>query len=225
MNTKLLIRRLKVITESWDEPPYAVNAYYFNETNQFILPAGSIQFPFYKKDSVGWSFGGLGAVIGHEMTHAFDMEGKDYNATGEKGSWWTKRDTSAYSRKTKLLVDLFDKGKILKHPVDGDLTLSENISDLGGLGIALDALLHELEGFSDAERKKELRNFFIAYAVSWRIKDKPRKQLQRLFMDVHAPAELRVNYIVSQFQEWYDLFDVSTGDDLYIPPEERVRIF
>jgi putative endopeptidase len=225
MNTNLVIRRLKVGTDSWDEPPYAVNAYYFNETNQFILPAGSIQFPFYKKGSLGWSFGGLGAVIGHEMTHAFDMEGKEYDTKGEKTSWWTKKDNAAYSRLTRMLVNLYNKGKILDHAVDGDLTLSENISDLGGLGIALDALNHEIEGLSEVEKKRELRDFFMSYAVSWRIKDKPRKQLQRLFMDVHAPAELRVNYIVSQFQEWYDLFGVVTGDTLYIPAEERVRIF
>ena len=114
---------------------------------------------------------------------------------------------------------------MLGHPVDGYLTLSENIADLGGLAIALDALHQELDGVSEEEKKKQLRNFFTAYAVSWRVKERSKKVIQSLFLDVHAPAELRVNFIVAQFNEWYELFGVETGDDLYIPPEERVKIF
>lgn len=210
---------------TWDEAPYTVNAYYFNERNQFILPAGTIQWPFYAGSRLGWSYGGLGAVIGHEMTHAFDMDGKEYNARGEKVSWWTRGDNAQYKKRTDALIKLFDSGKVLGHSTDGSLTLSENIADLGGLAIALDALHQELKGASEEGKKKELRDFFIAYAVSWRVKERAKKQIQSLFLDVHAPAEMRVNFIVSQFDEWYDLFDVVTGDELYIPPEERVRIF
>ena len=227
MNTNSYISRIyKKEIDIWDEPPYVVNAYYFNERNQFILPAGSIQWPFYKHSkSLGWNYGGLGAVIGHEITHAFDMDGKEYTANGEKKNWWTQKDNAQYKKRTDNLVKLFDKGKILKHSVDGYLTLSENFADLGGLAIALDALHKELEGASDEKKKKELRDFFISYAVSWRVKERERKILQSLFLDVHSPAELRVNYIVSQFDEWYELFGVVTGDTLYVPPEERIRIF
>jgi putative endopeptidase len=229
MNTDTAISRMDSVAnpDNWDEAPYTVNAYYFNERNQFVLPAGSIQWPFYKrsKERIGWNYGGLGAVIGHEITHAFDMDGKDYNEKGEKESWWTKKDNSEYTKRTNALVRLFDSGKILGHPVDGDLTLSENIADLGGLAIALDALHQELDVASEEEKKKQLRDFFTAYAVSWRVKERSKKMIQSLFLDVHAPAELRVNFIVSQFDEWYELFGVVTGDDLYVPPEERVRIF
>jgi len=229
MNTDTMISRMKFKADpnSWDEAPYMVNAYYFNERNQFVLPAGSIQWPFYKrsKEQIGWNYGGLGAIIGHEITHAFDTDGKDYNENGEKESWWTKKDNAAYKKRTDALIQLFDKGKVLGHPVDGYLTLSENIADLGGLAIALDALHQELEGVSEEEKKKQLRNFFTAYAVSWRVKERSKKVIQSLFLDVHAPAELRVNFIVPHFNEWYEIFDVKTGDDLYIPPEERVKIF
>ncbi len=213
--------------EIWEEPPYVVNAYYYNELNEFFLPAGTLQFPFYiqNKEKLGWNYGGLGAIIGHEMTHAFDEEGKKYIGAGIRKEWWTRKDTLRYNRMTKNLVLLFNKAKIRGNPVDGSLTLSENIADLGGLGIALDALHHALKGASEEEKKKQLREFFISYAVSWRVKHRPRRELQNLFLDVHAPAELRVNYIVSHFQEWYDAFNVETANELYIPPEERIVIF
>jgi predicted metalloendopeptidase len=123
------------------------------------------------------------------------------------------------------LVNLFDTGKVLGHSVDGVLTLSENFADLGGLAIALNALKKELSKATNEEKKKELRDFFISYAVSWRVKEREKKELQSLFLDVHSPAELRVNYIVNHFDEWYEVFGVVTGDELYIPPEERIRIF
>lgn len=227
MNTNAYLSRLhKKNMDLWDEPPYIVNAYYFNERNQFILPAGSIQWPFYKHSkTIGWNYGGLGAVCGHEITHAFDMDGKEFTADGEKKNWWTRKDNYQYKKRTDKLVELFDTGKVLGHSVDGILTLSENFADLGGLAIALHALKKKLHTATDEEKKKEMRDFFISYAVSWRVKEREKKELQSLFLDVHSPAELRVNYIVNHFDEWYDVFGVVTGDELYIPPEERIRIF
>jgi predicted metalloendopeptidase len=227
MNTSMMISQLnKKATDVWNEPPYTVNAYYFSEQNQFILPAGAIKWPFYRKSkSNGWNYGGLGAIIGHEITHAFDIDGKEYTAEGKRESWWTQKDNYQYKKRTDSLVNLFNKAKILGHSVDGLLTLSENLADLGGLAIALDALLSELNDVSEEEKKKELRDFFVSYAVSWRVKERNQKQLQSLFLDVHSPAELRVNYIVSQFDIWYELFDVVTGDDLYVAPEDRIKIF
>jgi putative endopeptidase len=214
-------------TEYWEEPPYAVNAYYNNETNQFILPAGSVLEPFYydSKEKMGWNYGGLGAVIGHEMTHAFDIDGKEYNEKGERKNWWTLKDTREYNKRTKRLVDLFDSQKILGKPVDGFMTLSENLSDLGGLAIALDALKETIKHASEEEKKKQFFDFFVSYAVSWRVKERPRKVVQGLFLDVHAPTELRVNLVVSQFSEWYELFNVITKNTYYFPPEERITIF
>ena len=216
------------IANEWDDAVYAVNGFYYSEVNQLILPAGSLLWPFYHSNApFGWNFGGLGAVIGHEMTHAFDSDGKDYNAEGHKEKWWTIKDNKEYTKRTKALIHLYNQSKILGHPVNGILTLNENISDLGGLAIALDALHLEMKRMKLApEKQKEAyRNFFISYAVSWRIKEKPEKMLQGLFMDRHAPAPLRVNLIVSQFDEWYEAFDIQVKDTLYIPPEERIRIF
>jgi putative endopeptidase len=216
------------IENRWEDAIYAVNAYYYSEVNQIILPAGSLQWPFYHLLAPqGWNFGGLGAVIGHEMTHAFDSDGKNYNEYGVEENWWTVKDNLEYKKRTSALVELFNKSKVLGHSVNGILTLNENISDLGGLAIALDALKIEItsQKLTKEAEKQAYQNFFIAYSVSWRIKEKQEKILQGLFLDRHAPAPLRVNLIVSQFDEWYDAFDIKLSDKLYIPPEERIRIF
>jgi predicted metalloendopeptidase len=230
MNTKhklVLSHHQLPLSEFWTEPPYTVNAYYNNELNQFILPAGSLYVPFFYKNpkKLGWNYGALGAMIGHELTHAFDVDGKEFNERGEKENWWTPGDNREYNKRTRALVKLFGKEKVKGHPVDGTLTLSENISDLGGLGIALDALDEDMKGASEEEKKEALKDFFTGYAVSWRIKEREKKAIQGLFLDVHAPTELRVNLIVSQFDEWYSVFGVKTEDDLFLHPEERVRIF
>ena len=214
------------VDKTWDDAVFAVNAYYYSEINQLILPAGSIQWPFYHKDApVGWNFGGLGAVIAHEMCHAFDSDGRLLNEIGEEENWWSSKENKEYIALTEGLNRLFSRQKIAGHPVNGTLTLNENIADLGGLAIALDALKLEIQGLDAIAAKEAYCNFFVSYAVSWRIKEKPEKVLQGLFLDRHAPAPLRVNLIVSQFDEWYEAFDIKVSDNLYIPPEGRIRIF
>ena len=216
------------VDKYWDDVVYSTNAHYYTETNQMILPAGSFTWPFYHQNApLGWNYGGLGAVISHEMTHAFDMDGMKYSAIGEKKNWWTTTDLKKYKKMANRLVERFGKARVLGHPVNGSLTLDENISDLGGLAIALDALKLELvqQKANPAEEKEAYRNFFLSYAVSWRVKENPERALQRLFMDVHAPTPLRVNYVVNQFDEWYETFDIQVADELYLPPEERIWIF
>jgi predicted metalloendopeptidase len=195
-----------------------------------MIPAASFLWPFYsvdQKECLGWNYGSLGAIVGHEITHAFDELGKEYNEKGVQESWWTAHDMREYSKRTKALVALFSKQTIRGMHVNGASTLSENIADLGGLGIALDALRLSLraKGFSEAQEKKELCNFFSSYAVSWRTKERPQRHLQNLILDKHAPVEFRVNLIVSQFDEWYEAFGVGPSHSLYIPPEDRIRIF
>ena len=212
----------------WDDVVYSTNAHYYTETNQMILPAGSFTWPFYHEAApLGWNYGGLGAVISHEIIHAFDMDGMKYSAIGEKKNWWTTTNIKKYKKIAARLVERFSKAKVLGHPVNGSLTLDENISDLGGLAIALDALKLELiqQKATFAQEKEAYRNFFLSYAVSWRVKDSPERALQRLFMDVHAPTPLRVNFVVNQFDEWYETFEIQVADELYLPPEERIRIF
>jgi predicted metalloendopeptidase len=214
--------------EKWADPVFSVNAYYYNEGNRLILPAGILQWPFFHvAASDGWNYGGIGAVIGHELCHAFDNEGRLYDETGKKTNWWSRRDSQAYLKKTKEIIELFNKTKYYGKSVDGVLTLSENIADLAGLAMALSALKRRLslKKVSKDIYIKELCTFFCSYAVSWRVKEKKEKIFQSLFMDVHSPASSRVNNIVSQFDEWYECFNVKPGDKLYKTPEQRIRIF
>jgi putative endopeptidase len=214
--------------KGWEDPIFAVNGYYYSEDNELIIPAGSLLPPFYQESKpLGWNYGGLGVIMGHEITHAFDEEGKEYDPNGYRKSWWTSEDKKKFAEKTKDIISLYSKQKVLGHSVDGKSTLSENIADLGGLAIALDALNLELEKrkASLGERKEAYKQFFISYAVSWRIKERPEKQIQGLLVDRHAPTPLRVNLIVNQFQEWYDAFDVKEGDPMYVDPSKRLTIF
>lgn len=214
--------------KDWDEPVFAVNAYYYSQSNEMVIPLGSLYWPFYSSTApLGWNYGGLACIVAHEMTHAFDKDGKEYDPDGFPKKWWTPTDNRAYNKKTKRLIELFNKQRVLNHPVSGALTLSENIADLGGMAIALEALTAYLttHNISEEEKKKAYQQFFLSYAVSWRVKEKPEKTVQSLFLDHHAPPRLRVNLIVSQFDEWYSAFDITEEDPLFLPPEDRIRIF
>lgn len=209
----------------WDEPVFTVNAYYYQETNEIVLPAGNFLWPFYSSRRLGWSYGGLGAIIAHEIIHAFDEEGRLIDAKGGRKAMWSASDERQYTTRLEQLIRLFNQAKVGGTYVNGLLTASENLADLGGVAIALEALEGRLRGVAAAKRVHELREFFWAYAVSWRTKVRPTKALQNISLDKHAPPTYRVNYVVSQFDQWYEVFGVKTGDDLYIPPEERIRIF
>jgi len=228
MNVKTMIERIGQPYKFWEEGIYRVNAYYFNENNEMMIPYGTCLFPFYKRGLLGWNYGALGSIIGHEMCHGFDNEGKEYDFAGVKKRWWTPSDNRAYHKKTKSLIRLFSAEKVEGKHVDGERTLSENIADLGGVGIALHALKEDLraQNIYDAERvKEEYKKFFISFATSWRTKYRHEKLKTSLAIDYHAPAFLRVNLVVPQFDEWYYAFDVKKGDGLWIEPEERIRIF
>jgi putative endopeptidase len=214
--------------KGWEDPIYAVNGYYYSQDNELIIPAGSLLSPFYNESKpLGWNYGGVGVVMGHEITHAFDEEGKEYDPKGHRKSWWLPQDKKNYEEKTKQIIKVYSSQKIFGNPVDGESTLSENIADLGGLAIALDALNLELEKRKSSleERKRAYQQFFISYAVSWRVKEKKEKQIHGLLVDRHSPTPLRVNLVVNQFQEWYDAFDVKEGDPMYVDPTKRLKIF
>lgn len=209
---------------------YEVNAHYYNSGNRLVIPAGITGWPFYDSrqgNRPGWSFGGLGAVVGHELLHAFDEDGKNYDNKGLFRPWWSAEDMKGFNKRTNQLIRLFGNTTFMGHLVNGKATLSENIADLGGLAIALDALKRHLDAahIHGQARERELRDFFISYAVSWRTKERRQRSVYRLFTDVHAPASLRVNLIVSHFQEFYELFDVKPGNRLYIDPKNRIIIF
>jgi putative endopeptidase len=214
--------------KEWDDAVFVVNAYYYTQANEMVIPIGILQEPFYNPNrSDAWNLGALGCILCHELTHAFDKEGKEYNPDGYQEKWWTPTDNRNYNKQIQSLIDLYSNQKVYGFPVSGKKTLSENIADIGGMGLALDALhkILDSQAVTEKQKKEAYQEFFIAYATSWRVKEKKKKSLQALIVDKHAPPNLRVNLVVSQFQEWYDAFEIQSKDCLYIPPEKRIRIF
>jgi putative endopeptidase len=211
---------------NWEDGVFEVNAFYYSEGNMMVVPAGILRPPFFDlKKSEAWNLGGIGATIGHEITHGFDADGRFYDEDGSYKKWWTAHDESIFEDKSKQIMKLFDNQLYMGGKVDGDFTLSENIADLGGLAIALEALKTIVEGNSEAVVKQMYRDFFISYAVSWRNKDRPKKAKEALKSDPHAPAPLRVNLVVAQFEEFYKAFDISPSTKGYVPPEKRVQLW
>ena len=227
-NTNTLFSRIGKTYSFWEEGVYRVNAYYFNETNEIIIPYGTIIAPFYSLEaSAAWNYGALGSIIGHEMCHGFDDDGKEYDADGERKNWWTRGDKFRYKQKSKALIDLFHKQTVYHKHINGNKTLSENIADLGGVAVSLEALKIDMEerGITGERQLQEYRDFFQAFAVSWRTLYRKEKLESSVDLDSHAPAFLRVNLVVSQFQEWYDAFGIDEKSAIYIPLEKRIKIF
>ena len=218
--------RCRKTAAHWIEGAFEVNAYYYPEGNLMIIPAGILRPPFFDlARSDAWNLGGIGAAIGHEITHGFDDDGRNYDETGSYADWWTASDAETYRRMASNVERLFEGAEYMGGRVSGKLTLSENLADLGGLAIALTALKDLLRGASLEEMKNAYREFFISYAVSWRQIDRPEKARQALALDVHSPPPLRVNLIVRQFQEFYDAFDVAADAAGVIPASERIQFW
>lgn len=227
-NTATMFSRVGKTYEFWDEGIFRVNAYYFNETNEIVIPYGTVISPFYSREaSPAWNYGALGSAIGHEMCHGFDEDGRNYSATGELEDWWTTSDNIAYKKKTKALIALYDAQIVNGKHVGGRKTLSENIADLGGISIALEALKKSQEerGVSRPAVLAEFREFFVAFATSWRTKYRKEKLESSIGVDLHAPAFLRVNLIVSQINEWYEAFEITDESPLFIKEKDRITIF
>jgi putative endopeptidase len=219
----------------WVMLPQTVNAYYNPTFNEIVFPAAILQPPFFNVSAdPAVNYGAIGAVIGHEIGHGFDDEGAKYDATGNLRDWWTPQDKTAFEALTSKLVGqynrfcLFDEnspgGKVC---VNGQFTLGENIGDLGGLSLAYRAYKLSLggkeapviDGYTGDQR------FFMAYAQVWRNKMRDEAARQLLVTDPHSPPHYRINGIVRNLDEWYRAFDVKPGDQLYLPPDQRVRIW
>lgn len=208
----------------WEDGIYIVNAFYYQDQNKMVIPLGMLQPPFFdRKKSIAWNYGGIGCAIAHEITHGFDDDGRMYDETGSWKNWWSHQDELHYHKQTDKLVKLFDKREYKGGHVNGTLTLDENLADLGGMAIALQALLEE--SGSHGDRKAMLQDFFTSYAVSWRLKDRSKKAKQALEIDHHAPPEFRVNLIVAQFAEFYEAFDVTETSRMWIAPEHRIKLW
>lgn len=210
--------------------PQTVNAYYNPGTNEICFPAGILQKPFFSPDAdPAENYGGIGAVIGHEIGHGFDDQGAQYDGSGNLNDWWTAQDKAAFEVKSKALIQQYDGFAPRNLPderVNGALTVGENIGDLGGLTIAHKAYLISLgeapvperDGLSGSQR------LFMSWSYVWRVKRRLQQEQQFLTIDPHSPAEFRAN-IVRNLDEFHDAFGTAPGDGLWLEPTERVRIW
>lgn len=215
----------------WGMLPETVNAYYNSTMNEIVFPAAILQPPFFNLSSdPAVNYGGIGAVIGHEMGHGFDDQGAKSDGTGNMRDWWTASDKANFQKLQDALEAQynafcpFDDGKTC---VNGKLTMGENIGDIGGLSLAYRAYKMSLngkeapviDGFTGDQR------FFMGWAQVWRSKVREAQARAFLVTDPHSPPHYRINGIVRNFAEWYKAFDVKPGDELYLAPEDRVRIW
>jgi len=213
----------------WGMTPPTVNAYYSPVMNEIVFPAGILQFPFFDaKADDAINYGGIGAVIGHEMSHGFDDSGSQYDKDGTLRNWWTKDDLAKFKARTELLVKQYDAYTVLDTlHVNGKFTLGENIGDLGGLNIAYDAFKmtkqgkskSKIDGFTSDQR------FFLSYAQVWRGSSLPETAANLIQTDPHSPAQYRAIGAPVNMDAWYQAFGVKPGDKLYKKPEERIKIW
>jgi len=214
----------------WGMNPQTVNAYYNPSWNEIVFPAAILQPPFFYTDADdAVNYGAIGMVIGHEMTHGFDDQGRNYDKNGNLTNWWTKDDAEKFRNRSQVLVEHYNQF-IIKDEVkaNGQLTLGENIADLGGLNIAYCALLKaweknppetEIEGFTPTQR------FFLAYAHVWANNINDEEMLRRTREDVHSLGHLRVNGPLQHMQQFAEAFQVGPGDPMFLPEEKRAYIW
>jgi len=212
----------------WSNPCFEVNAYYYAELNELCIPLGFLKKPFYSPDaSFVENLAGVGNIIGHEISHGFDEEGRKYDEYGNHFPWWTSVDVELYNTKTKFIINEFDKQTYKGLKINGELTLGENLADLGAIAICIDVLKTRWSKYNTpkAEQLKQLRQYFIAYSKSWAYKEKKASREMAVKNDSHAPAQLRVNVILRHCNEFYEAFGFSEKDEGWIPPSERIDVW
>ncbi|MCT2149049.1 peptidase M13 [Dermabacter vaginalis] len=217
----------------WHMTPQTVNAYYNPGANEIVFPAAILQPPYFGIDADdAVNFGGIGAVIGHEIGHGFDDQGSKYDGDGALKSWWTETDREEFEKRTRSLIADYDamspRDLSDEHHVNGAFTIGENIGDLGGLTIALKAYLNEVgeaahevgsDGYTGVQR------LFLSWGAVWRGKNREADAIRRLAIDPHSPMEFRANGVVRHIDAFHDAFEVKEGDGLFLAPEHRVSIW
>lgn len=204
--------------KEWGMPAHMVNAYYNPQKNLIVFPAAILQAPFYSlEQSSSANYGGIGAVIAHEISHAFDSNGASFDEHGSLNNWWTEEDYAAFEARTQQVIDQFEGQDSYGAKINGKLTVSENIADLGGIAAALEAAKSE-EDFSAEE-------FFTNFARIWRMKARPEFMQMLASVDVHAPGHLRTNIQLPNFDEFHETFGVQEGDGMWRAKEDRVIIW
>jgi neprilysin/putative endopeptidase len=218
--------------DEWFMTPQTVNAYYNPGMNEIVFPAAILQPPFFDAEADdAANYGGIGAVIGHEIGHGFDDQGAKYDGDGNLVDWWTDDDRDEFGLRTKALIEQYEefvpRGLEPSHHVNGAFTVGENIGDLGGLSIALLAYRLSLQG-QEAPVIDGLtgeQRVFYGWAQVWRTKSREAEAIRRLAVDPHSPPEFRCNGVIRNMDAFYDAFDVGKDDELYLEPERRVHIW
>ena len=214
----------------WGMTPPTVNAYYNPSMNEIVFPAGILRFPFFDNDADdAINYGGIGAVIGHEMTHGFDDEGRQFDFEGNLKDWWTEDDAKKFDVKAKMVIDQYNKYTVLDTMhVNGQLTLGENLADLGGITLAYEAFknyseqgksMDKIDGFTADQR------FFLSWAQIWRSISRDEAMAQRINTDPHSPGRFRCNGPISNFEPFYNAFGIKQGDKLWRSDAERAKIW
>ena len=222
----------EVDRDEWFMTPQTVNAYYNPGMNEIVFPAAILQPPFFDAEADdAANYGGIGAVIGHEIGHGFDDQGAKYDGDGNLVDWWTDADRAEFGLRTKALIEQYEaftpRALDAGHHVNGAFTVGENIGDLGGLSIAL--LAYELSlGGQEApviDGLTGVQRVYFGWAQVWRTKSRDAEAIRRLAVDPHSPPEFRCNGVIRNIDSFYEAFDVNTTDQLYLDPAERVRIW
>ena len=225
------VKRLADPTDraEWGMTPQTINAYYNPTFNEVVFPAAILQAPFFDPHAdPAVNYGGIGAVIGHEMGHGFDDQGAKSDARGVLHTWWAEADTAAFKQRTESLAAQYDGFTVLPGlNVNGHLTLGENIGDLGGVSVAYEAYHRSLHGRTPPVRNglSGDQRFFLSYAQIWRSLEKDESLRAHALSNPHSPPQFRVNGVVRNMDPWYAAFNVQPGDKLYLPPDERVHIW
>ena len=215
--------------DEWHMTPQTVNAYYNPTTNEICFPAGILQYPFFDmNEDDAFNYGAIGVVIGHEMTHGFDDQGRQFDKDGNFANWWTEEDSKSFNERTQVIIDFFDKIEVLPGlNANGQLTVGENIADHGGLTIAMQALknataenpLPVKDGFTPEQR------FYLSYSNVWagNIRDEEIRNLTK--SDPHSLSRWRVNGTLPHIDDWYTAFGITENDPMFVPAEERLNIW
>ncbi|WP_233213702.1 M13 family metallopeptidase [Mycobacterium hubeiense] len=222
--------------DEWFMTPQTVNAYYNPGMNEIVFPAAILQPPFFDAEADdAANYGGIGAVIGHEIGHGFDDQGAKYDGDGNLVDWWTDEDRAEFGARTKALIEQYDayvprelrNGHSPVPHVNGAFTVGENIGDLGGLSIALLAYQLSLKGKEAPviDGLTGVQRVFFGWAQVWRTKSREAEAIRRLAVDPHSPPEFRCNGVIRNIDAFYDAFDVKESDELYLDPQQRVRIW
>jgi predicted metalloendopeptidase len=208
----------------WHMNPYHINAYYSSTYNEIVFPAGILQKPFFSLDQdMSENFGGIGMVIGHEIIHGFDDDGSKFDENGNLNNWWTKQDLNKYKKKLELVKEQYNEYEIEGIKLNGELTLGENVSDLGGINISIKSMMKYFKDYHDINKKLKL--FFINYANIWRMKIRKQDNIQRLLTDPHSPPIIRVNNVVKNNDHFHKVFNILPTDKLYLEPNKRINIW